>query len=124
MLDMGEPVKIIDLAVRMVKLSGLTVRDEDNPYGDILIEVTGLRPGEKLYEELLIGDNPVATAHPRVLKAREDFVSWTELRSDIELLQRAVIANDTAGLKALMLKRVSGFMPDPKASDLVGLAGQ
>jgi FlaA1/EpsC-like NDP-sugar epimerase len=121
-LDMGEPVKIIDLARRMVKLSGFTVQDKDRPDGDIAIEVTGLRPGEKLYEELLIGDNPVPTVHPRILKAHEDFVPWAELRADLELLQQAIAANDTAILRAILLKQVSGFTPDKQDSDLVGLA--
>ena len=79
-LDMGEPVKIIDLARRMVELSGLTVRDEADPSGDIELAVTGLRPGEKLFEELLIGDNPQATQHPRIMKAHEQFVAWPELQ--------------------------------------------
>ena len=121
-LDMGEPVRIIDLARRMVKLSGFTVRDENRPDGDVAIEVTGLRPGEKLYEELLIGDNPVATIHPRILKAREEFVPWEDFREDLELLKHAVKANDTATLRTLLLKHVSGFMPDTQDSDLVGLA--
>ncbi|MFS2035038.1 polysaccharide biosynthesis protein [Polaromonas sp. CT11-55] len=121
-LDMGEPVRIIDLARRMVKLSGFTVRDEDHPDGDIAIEVTGLRPGEKLYEELLIGDNPVATVHPRILKAHEEFVPWADFRGDLELLKQAVKANDTAALRILLLKHVSGFTPDAQDSDLVGLA--
>jgi len=121
-LDMGQPVRIIDLARRMVKLSGFTVRDENRPDGDIAIEVTGLRPGEKLYEELLIGDNPVATLHPRILKAHEEFVPWADFREDLELLKQAVKANDTATLRALLLKHVSGFTPDAQDSDLVGLA--
>ena len=121
-LDMGQPVRIIDLARRMVKLSGFTVRDEDRPDGDIAIEVTGLRPGEKLYEELLIGDNPVATLHPRILKAHEEFVPWADFRGDLELLKNAVKANDTATLRTLLLKHVSGFTPDAQDSDLVGLA--
>lgn len=121
-LDMGEPVRIIDLARRMVKLSGFTVRDENRPDGDIAIEVTGLRPGEKLYEELLIGDNPVATVHPRILKAHEEFVPWADFRGDLELLKQAVKANDTATLRVLLLKHVSGFTPDAQDSDLVGLA--
>ncbi len=121
-LDMGEPVKIIDLARRMVKLSGFTVRDENRLDGDIAIEITGLRPGEKLYEELLIGDNPVPTAHPRILKAHEDFVPWVEFRTDLEMLQYSVGANDTAALRAILLKRVSGFTPDTQDSDLIGLA--
>lgn len=122
-LDMGEPVKIIDLARRMIKLSGFTVRDDIRPDGDIAIEVTGLRPGEKLYEELLIGDNPVPTVHPRILKAHEDFVPWEEFRTDLELLQGAIAANDTATLRAILLKQVSGFAPDIQNSDFVGLAG-
>jgi FlaA1/EpsC-like NDP-sugar epimerase len=121
-LDMGEPVRIIDLARRMVKLSGFTVRDENRPDGDIAIEVTGLRPGEKLYEELLIGDNPVETLHPRILKAREDFVPWSEFQDDLERLRRAVKVNDTATLRTLLLKHVSGFTPDAQDSDLVGSA--
>ncbi len=121
-LDMGEPVRIIDLARRMVKLSGFTVRDENRPDGDIAIEVTGLRPGEKLYEELLIGDNPVETLHPRILKAHEEFVPWAEFQDDLERLRRAVKANDTATLRTLLLKHVSGFTPDAQDSDLVGSA--
>lgn len=121
-LDMGEPVRIMDLAKRMVKLSGFTVRDGETPDGDIAIEVTGLRPGEKLYEELLIGDNPVPTLHPRILKAHEDFVPWQEFRIDLEVLQHAVVANDTATLRAILLKHVSGFRPDAQNGDLVGLA--
>lgn len=118
-LDMGQPVKIIDLAYRMVKLSGLTVKDDKRPDGDIAIEVTGLRPGEKLYEELLIGDNPEQTAHPRILKAREDFVSWQVLQADLQSLQLAVANNDSTALRAILLKRVSGFTPDAQDADLV-----
>ena len=120
-LDMGDPIKIIDLAHRMVRLSGFTVRDESNPDGDITIEVTGLRPGEKLYEELLIGDNPAPTVHARILKAHEDFVPWSEFRIDLELLQRAVATNNTEALRAILLKRVSGFKPDAHYSELVSL---
>lgn len=119
LLDMGQPVKIIDLAYRMVKLSGLTVRDDNRPDGDIAIEVTGLRPGEKLYEELLIGDNPEHTAHPRILKAREDFVAWQLLQADLRTLQLAVANNDSAALRAVLLKQVSGFAPDEQDADLV-----
>ncbi len=121
-LDMGQPVRIIDLARRMVKLSGFTVRDENRPDGEIAIEVTGPRPGEKLDEELLIGDNPVATLHPRILKAHEEFVPWADFRGDLELLRQAVKANDTATLRILLLKHVSGFTPNAQDSDLAGLA--
>jgi FlaA1/EpsC-like NDP-sugar epimerase len=119
LLDMGQPVKIIDLAYRMVKLSGLAVRDDNRPDGDIVIEVTGLRPGEKLYEELLIGDNPEHTAHPRILKAREDFVPWQLLQADLRALQLAVANNDSAALRAVLLRQVSGFIPDEQDADLV-----
>jgi FlaA1/EpsC-like NDP-sugar epimerase len=81
-LDMGQPVKIIDLARRMVELSGMTVRDELRPDGDIEFTVTGLRPGEKLYEELLIGDNPKPTQHARIMKAHEQFLSWPKLEEN------------------------------------------
>ncbi len=75
-LDMGEPVRIADLARRMVELSGLALKVAANPNGDIEITVTGLRPGEKLFEELLIGDNPLPTSHPRIMKAHKDFLPW------------------------------------------------
>ncbi len=118
-LDMGQPVRIIDLAYRMVKLSGLTVRDDSRPDGDIAIEVTGLRAGEKLYEELLIGDNPEPTAHPRILKAREDFVPWQTLQADLLTLHLAIANNDSASLREVLLSRVSGFKPDAQNADLV-----
>lgn len=101
-LDMGEPVRIIDLARAMIELSGLMVRDATNPDGDIEVEVTGLRDGEKLYEELLIGDNPEATEHSRIMKANEDFLPWEELALVIEQLQAAMDANDGAQLRAIV----------------------
>lgn len=70
----------------MIELSGLTVRNEENPDGDIEIEITGLRPGEKLYEELLIGDSPKPTLHPGIMKAHEDFVVWEDLQSNLNAL--------------------------------------
>ena len=82
-LDMGQPVKIYDLAKRMIELSGLSLRDDRTPDGDIEIVITGLRPGEKLYEELLIGDNPMPTDHPRIMKAQEDFLSYSELNNNL-----------------------------------------
>src|SRR5690606_11913110 len=86
-LDMGEPVRIIDLARRMIELSGLSVRDEDNPDGDIEIQISGLRPGEKLYEELLIGNNPEPTLHPRIMKAHEDHLPWASLEDKLGALR-------------------------------------
>jgi FlaA1/EpsC-like NDP-sugar epimerase len=101
-LDMGEPVKILHLARRMAALSGLTVRDAAHPDGDIDIEITGLRPGEKLYEELLIGDNPEPTAHPRIMKAREGFLPWPELETRLADLQAALEANDLPRIRQLL----------------------
>lgn len=88
-LDMGEPVRIVDLACSMIRLSGLSVRDADNPDGDIAIIETGLRPGEKLYEELLIGNNPDKTKHPRIFRASEDSWSWAELKQELMQLDEA-----------------------------------
>lgn len=108
-LDMGEPVRILDLARRMVELSGLTVREPGQPQGDIEIAITGLRPGEKLYEELLIGDNPTPTGHPRIMKAHEDCLPWPELQLQLERLQRAAEAGDEAGIRSVLQACVHGF---------------
>ncbi len=108
-LDMGEPVRILDLAHRMVELSGLKVRDEAHPDGDIEIAITGLRPGEKLYEELLIGDNPTPTAHPRIMKAHEDHLSWPLLELQLQTLRRAADNSDVAAIKAVLLACVHGY---------------
>jgi FlaA1/EpsC-like NDP-sugar epimerase len=115
-LDMGDPVKIIDLARRMVKLSGLSLRDEANPDGDIAIEITGLRPGEKLYEELLIGDNPQGTAHPRIMKAHEDFFQWSELAPALEELAVVAHQDDLAAIHAFMAQYVHGYQPDQQTT--------
>ena len=111
LLDMGESIRIADLARRMVALSGLTLRDENHPEGDIAIRFTGLRPGEKLYEELLIGDNPLPTAHPRILRAREVHASWDELQPALEALRHAALADDTAAIKAWLQRLVAGYHP-------------
>jgi FlaA1/EpsC-like NDP-sugar epimerase len=121
-LDMGEPVKIIDLARRMVELSGLTVRDEADPSGDIELAVTGLRPGEKLYEELLIGDNPKPTQHPRIMRAHEQFLSWPELSQRFNALQLAIGVNDVPAIRGLLQQLVSGYQPSGEVVDLVHLA--
>lgn len=120
-LDMGQPVRIIDLARRMVELSGLEVRDQDNPEGDVAIEITGLRPGEKLYEELLIGDNPKSTGHPRIMKAHEDFLPWDELESRLVALQVALGANDIGTVRAMLQELVSGYMPSGEIVDWICL---
>jgi FlaA1/EpsC-like NDP-sugar epimerase len=109
-LDMGEPVKIMDLARRMVQLSGLSVRDAADPSGDIEIAITGLRPGEKLYEELLIGDNPERTAHPRIMKAREDHLAWPVLEQRLQTLRQAADQNDAAAIKEVLRDCVQGYV--------------
>ncbi len=109
-LDMGEPVRILDLAHRMVELSGMKVRNEAHPDGDIEIVITGLRPGEKLYEELLIGEDPTPTAHPRIMKAHEDHLSWPVLELQLQALRRAADNNsDVAAIKAVLQTCVHGY---------------
>ena len=121
-LDMGQPVKIMDLARRMVELSGLTVRDELNPSGDIELTVTGLRPGEKLYEELLIGDNPKPTQHPRIMKAHEQYLSWAQLEGKLNALSMAMSVNDVPVIRALLKDLVSGYQPSGEVVDWVHMA--
>lgn len=120
-LDMGEPVLIQDLARRMIELSGLQVRDETNPDGDIEIAITGLRPGEKLYEELLIADNPLPTEHPRILKAHEYFLPWTELEAKLQRLQVLFDSYDADAARLLLKQLVSGYQPDDGLHDLVAV---
>lgn len=110
-LDMGEPVRIIDLAHRMIELSGRSVRDERNPEGDIEIRLVGLRPGEKLYEELLIGDDPSPTAHPRIKMARESHRNWSELRPVLLSLDRATRTNDVGTVVEVLENLVIGYRP-------------
>ena len=121
-LDMGEPVRIIDLARSMVELSGLTVRNEANPDGDIAIEITGLRPGEKLYEELLIGDNPLPTQHDRIMRAHEVFLPWSELAPRLQVLIVALNANDVPAIRTLLKELVPGYQPEGEVVDWVHLA--
>lgn len=108
-LDMGDPVRIVDLARRMIELSGMTVREPDRPDGDIEIVITGLRPGEKLYEELLIGDNPAPTAHQRIMKAHEDYLSWPVLDRHLAMLKEAVDRGDAPAIKAVLRACVHGY---------------
>ncbi|MFN5880450.1 MAG: UDP-N-acetylglucosamine 4,6-dehydratase family protein, partial [Burkholderiales bacterium] len=116
-LDMGEPVRIEDLAHRMIELSGLTLKSEESPNGDIEVVVTGLRPGEKLYEELLIGDNPEPTQHVRIMKAHEAFLPWGELQLGLQALEQAMQANDLPQVRLLLQRLVSGYTPDPEIVD-------
>jgi FlaA1/EpsC-like NDP-sugar epimerase len=119
-LDMGEPVRIIDLAARMVELSGLSLCTPQNPDGDIEIEVIGLRPGEKLYEELLIGDNPKPTQHPRIMQAQEDFLPWPTLLLEIQSLIDALQRQDAERLRQLLTRLVSGYKPAEAAAIYFG----
>jgi FlaA1/EpsC-like NDP-sugar epimerase len=118
-LDMGEPVKIIDLAHRMVELSGFRVKDENSPEGDIAIEVVGLRPGEKLYEDLLIGNNPQTTQHPRIMKANEKFLPWSELQPMIATLRIAAVNGDVMMIRSMLQQLVPEYKPDEKVVDWV-----
>lgn len=121
LLDMGQPVKIVDLARRMVQLSGLTCKDENNPEGDIEIRITGLRPGEKLYEELLIGDDPQPTPHPRIMKADETFLPWPQLAEKLAVLEEALANNDVGAVRAVLKALVSGYLPSDGIVDWVSL---
>ena len=123
-LDMGEPVRIVDLARRMIELSGLEVRDEANPEGDIEIVITGLRPGEKLYEELLIGDNPKPTSHPRIMKAHEDFLPWPQLEEKLDALRLAIDSNNVGEVRTLLGQLVAGYVPSGEIVDWVHLANE
>lgn len=118
-LDMGESVKIIDLAKQMVELSGMSVQDEQNIDGDIKIEITGLRPGEKLYEELLIGNNSFPTSHPRIRKTQEDFIPWEDLEGKLTALEMALTINDAGLVRLMMEKLVAGYTPSGAIVDWV-----
>ena len=110
-LDMGKPVKIYDLACTLINLSGLTVCDDENPDGDIAIEEIGLRPDEKLFEELLIGENPMATKHKRVMRAMEGFIEWDELSQALDILEKHIYAGDRDAAVGLLRKLVPEYQP-------------
>lgn len=110
-LDMGESVKILDLAKRMAQLSGLSIRNEENLDGDIEIVFTGLRSGEKLFEELLIGNDPKATKHSRIMKAHEDYVPWTKLAPILVALRHSAVQNDAQEIKKIFVELVHGYKP-------------
>lgn len=117
LLDMGEPVKIMELARRMIELSGLTVKDNENPNGDIELEIIGLRPGEKLFEELLIGGNAEKTEHPRIMRAQEEYISWSVLRGHLTQLINAVDRHDTIKVQKMLQKLVKGYTPPSNIVD-------
>ncbi|AVD84306.1 hypothetical protein C4Q28_20160 [Pseudomonas sp. SWI6] len=118
-LDMGEPVRIASLAEKMIHLSGLSVRSDKNPNGDIAIEFTGLRPGEKLYEELLIGDNVSPTQHPMIMTANEDYLNWEQLKEQLSALCKAVADEDFTRVRQLLRELVSGYSPEGEIVDWV-----
>jgi len=118
-LDMGEPVKILDMAKRLIHLSGLEIKDDENPEGDIEIVFTGLRPGEKLYEELLIGENDLPTQHPLILSANEDGLSWEALSNYLAQFEQAIESNDVEKSRELLVEAVKGFTPQCDVADLV-----
>ncbi len=118
-LEMGKPVKILDLAVKMIHLSGLMPRDEENPDGDIEIRFTGLRPGEKLYEELLIGDNVTRTRHPRIMKAEEWSLSLEEISEDLAILEKLIAENRVDEIIGLLRKTLRDYVPKEEIHDLL-----
>ena len=108
-LDMGQPVKILDLAERMVELSGLAIKSEGNPSGDIEIEVIGLRPGEKLYEELIIGNQLQATEHTRIYRAEEESFSWQKITKALDELKIVLETKNKPALDLILSDYVSGY---------------
>ncbi|WP_271411687.1 polysaccharide biosynthesis protein [Pseudomonas sp. Q1-7] len=118
-LDMGQPVKIAHLAEKMVHLSGLTVRSDKNPNGDIAIEFTGLRPGEKLYEELLIGDNVSPTEHPMIMRANEEHLPWDVFKGILAELFSAVERDDYVRVRQILRETVNGYAPEEEIVDWI-----
>lgn len=118
-LDMGEPVRIVELAEKMIHLSGLSIRSERTPHGDIAIEFTGLRPGEKLYEELLIGDNVAATEHPMIMSAQEDCLSWEQFKQRLAHLMGAVALDDYDQVRQILRETVNGYVPEGEIVDWI-----
>ena len=111
-LDMGEPVKIYDLAVKMIQLSGLQVLDDNNPDGDIEITYTGLRPGEKLYEELIVGNNVSETENKLIMRAQEEMMDWEKLKPILDELNEASINAEIKKIRELLIRIVPEFKPN------------
>ncbi|MCK4841734.1 MAG: polysaccharide biosynthesis protein, partial [Methylococcales bacterium] len=118
-LDMGDPIKIVDLAKRMIHLTGLEVKDKDHPDGEVEISFTGLRPGEKLYEELLIGNNVTETAHCRIMRAEEEVIPWDKLQISLEQLNAGLDRGDCNAVRDILKESVCGFIPQCKVGDLL-----
>ena len=116
-LDMGKPIKIYDLAVRMIELYGLSVKNISGSKGDIEIKITGLRPGEKLYEELLLSKNPIKTKHPKIFKSKEPFIKYQELNQEIINLEKLIQKNDLEKILIILKKIVCDYSPNSKIID-------
>jgi FlaA1/EpsC-like NDP-sugar epimerase len=122
-LDMGSPVRIADLAKRMIQLAGYTMRDEQNPDGDIEIRFTGLRPAEKLFEELLIGKNVTGTEHPRILRAMEQSLSWEQIKHVLDDLSQCLLRFDCERAREILMRAVPEYQPTDRVQDHVWLHG-
>lgn len=120
-LDMGEPVRILEMAQKMIRLSGLTVRSDEEPAGEIAIEFSGLRPGEKLYEELLIGDNVSRTEHPMIMRASEEFLPWAELCEVLRHLLALADRGECVEIREVLQDTVTGYQPQSDIVDWVHL---
>jgi FlaA1/EpsC-like NDP-sugar epimerase len=118
-LNMGQPVRIYDLASRMVEMSGLRLKTADQPDGDVEITITGLSPGEKLYEELLIGNNPKPTQHARIMKANEEYLAWPQLQENLESLRMAMSVNDVPLIRNFLSQLVQGYESTGEVVDWV-----
>jgi FlaA1/EpsC-like NDP-sugar epimerase len=118
-LNMGDPVSINELAKKMIRLSGLEIKDKSNPNGDIEIHYTGIRPGEKLFEELIIGKNISKTSHPMIMRAEEDKIEWTELKLILKDLEKAIIESDFKRVRELLTIAVPDFRPQNPIQDFL-----
>ena len=118
-LDMGQPVKILDLAHKVIRLMGLSVKDDNHPDGDISVEFTGLRPGEKLYEELLVGDDARGTAHPRIMCADEQPLTWSELTPLVDELEIVLKRADFETARKILRNAPLGYVPVSPVVDLL-----
>jgi FlaA1/EpsC-like NDP-sugar epimerase len=123
-LEMGEPVRIDDLARSMIRLSGLEVKDANHPAGDIAIEYTGLRSGEKLFEELLLSDNAVGTAHPRILRISDPYLSVTAINNELDVLKAAMATDDIKAVQAILSRMVEGYSPTAQTPIAAGASAQ
>jgi len=120
-LDMGEPVEIFQLAKRMIELSGLQIKNEFNPNGDIEIAITGLRPGEKLYEELLVSNNPLATKHPKIFRSKDPFLKWKYLKPKLDYLNKVINQNNYKAIRKSLKDIVNEYYPKDNIVDYVFL---